>query len=441
MLLAIVSTAVLAAAVGCNDAAQEEATDPPLRVGDGAAVCAPGAGGAGSGDAPDEEPIVIGTGTDDSAVLAGAGDTSAVIAALVDACNRSGGIAGRPVELRRYDGPPSRAEELMRRACGDEVLLLVGSSFGADGAQESTRLGCDLPTVPSITTDATVANGASSFAPIPDPADLASMADAILLARRSDGAGVAAVVVVPADAAGRDAGIRFRAAAAGSGVTFAAPDSIEYQPDQQRDWAAELAAARRSGAGLVVWTGRCDAELRALLAANRSGGTDLDVYAPNADATCQGEDDDGSLDGLLLTSLVDPDSEAASGLSDLLDRSGLELSAAAARAASAFMLFARAAQGCGADGAAVERECVVQELAATQEWTAGGLHAATDPGGNRPSECTSLWQVVDGAVQRVDPADGGQPFVCDPDAVVPVFTTAGREAQLDEDRIARRHTP
>lgn len=109
-----------------------------------------------------------------------------MVDALVEACNRAGGIDGRTIELRRYDGSAEEAEGLMGRACGDEVFFLVGSAFGADGTQEATRLGCDLPAVPALTVDAAVANAALLVAPVPEPADRASVADAILLVRRAD---------------------------------------------------------------------------------------------------------------------------------------------------------------------------------------------------------------------------------------------------------------
>lgn len=195
---------------------------------------------------------------------------------------------------------------------------------------------------------------------------------------------------------------------------------------------------RGTGATIVVWTGRCGPDLEAALARNRTAGGDLIFYAPNADAACVAAAGAGALDGLLVTSLADPDSAATAALGTLLGAADLPLTAAAVRAASAFVLFARAAQGCGAG---LDRDCVLARMQGTRRWTAGGLHAVTDPGGNLPSACSSLWVVAGGELRRFDPPEDGDPFLCDPAAVVPVATSAARDAQLDEQRVARRYEP
>jgi ABC-type branched-subunit amino acid transport system substrate-binding protein len=54
---------------------------------------------------------------------------------------------------------------------------------------------------------------------------------------------------------------------------------------------------------------------------------------------------------------------------------------------SAWLLFAQAAKQCGAD---LTRRCVYDNLKQVHEWTAGGLHATTDPGAGTPSDCFAL---------------------------------------------------
>jgi hypothetical protein len=66
------------------------------------------------------------------------------------------------------------------------------------------------------------------------------------------------------------------------------------------------------------------------------------------------------------------------------------------------------------------RACVLEAAAAIDEWTAGGLHATTDPGpeGGDPPECEMQITVnADGEFERLSPEidsddDDGEGFSC-----------------------------
>ena len=92
---------------------------------------------------------------------------------------------------------------------------------------------------------------------------------------------------------------------------------------------------------------------------------------------------------------------------------------------SAWLLFAKAADECGAD---LSRDCVWEKAARVTEWTGGGLHAPADltDGGKAP-QCWSLVLVEDGKFRTadIDPNDGV--FACDPESVVALEGDYGKE--------------
>ena len=58
---------------------------------------------------------------------------------------------------------------------------------------------------------------------------------------------------------------------------------------------------------------------------------------------------------------------------------------------SAFLLFATAANACGAD---LTRQCVLEQAAAQDGWTAGGLHSPADPREPVATQCSLAIQVT-----------------------------------------------
>jgi hypothetical protein len=87
------------------------------------------------------------------------------------------------------------------------------------------------------------------------------------------------------------------------------------------------------------------------------------------------------------------------------------------QATSGFLLFATAANACGAD---LTRQCVLDQAAAQDGWTAGGLHSEQTPGNLVATECSLAIQVTpDGFVYGEDltgPNEGI--YNCDPANVV-----------------------
>jgi hypothetical protein len=144
------------------------------------------------------------------------------------------------------------------------------------------------------------------------------------------------------------------------------------------------------------------------------GGSNL--YDPYCSSTHP-----GLVEGTILTMGLFPaeDREAVVAVDEhvqLLRAAGIDPTADVLRAASAFWLWASAVADCAEP---LTRDCVVANAEAVDEWTAGGLHLATDPGSWADSGCFIMVSVVDGAYERVMRTSPGE-MNCDPDVWVDV---------------------
>ena len=61
------------------------------------------------------------------------------------------------------------------------------------------------------------------------------------------------------------------------------------------------------------------------------------------------------------------------------------------QALSSWLLFAKAASACGND---LTRTCLLDEAGKVKDWTAGGLHAPTQPGNTQASVCGALLKLT-----------------------------------------------
>jgi len=95
------------------------------------------------------------------------------------------------------------------------------------------------------------------------------------------------------------------------------------------------------------------------------------------------------------------------------------------------LLWATAAKQCGST---LTRQCMVNQLSKVHDWTGGGLHAATDPGGNHGPDCGMLLRLQGSKYVQIYPAKAGT-FDCSPSYTVKVTPTV----KLNVDRIATNY--
>ena len=103
------------------------------------------------------------------------------------------------------------------------------------------------------------------------------------------------------------------------------------------------------------------------------------------------------------------------------------------QAASAFLLWATAAKACGAT---LTRQCVLDKISAQHEWTGGGMHAAADPGANKPTQCGMLMNLKGTKFVRVTPTKPAE-YDCNAAYAAKVTGPELERAKLDANRISQ----
>jgi len=447
--LLLVASVCVAAAVPVAASAAGPASQPAAdgaTFGDMAWPCGPGDGGnADDGSTPGvtADQVTIGMG-DDAGFSFSPGlnhEATDAMNAMVARCNELGGINGRQIVANYYDAKFSEVSAAMQQACDDGVFFMVGQGWANDNDQEEIRQGCGLPSVPTYTVSGAFANAPLMYQGNPNPADEQPVGGLSLFATQfPDEAASAAFlsINIPSVVELRD---KIAATAPTVGWNFVSTD-IFTNPVGEADWTPFVNQLRDAGAQAVYWGGGCFPNLALFLQTAAANDYHPLVFGPpnNYELRCFEANTDGAVDNLYFGLEYVPIEEAASNQAtqdyvDLVTASGGDLSLLGMQATSSFLLWAQAASDCGAT---LTRECALEHLAATHQWTAGGLHAASDPGSNHPATCTALFKASGTTIERIAPAEPAT-FTCDEELFLGhVEGTPGIEAiDLDDNRVSQ----
>lgn len=320
--------------------------------------------------------------------------------------------------------------------------MLVGHGFAFDDQGETIRLACELPAIPAFTVGAASANAALMYQAVPDPADQAPLSHAAQVAELF-GERIERSAIVYAEF-GATAGAAQQVLAAWPLLGYDFATQLTYTPTGEDDWTPLARRLRADGVGHVFFSGPCLPMYRALRTATALEGLDA-VWTSGTNLytrVCAEANADGVMDGTFVRLPFLPFEEA--GISpavadflEIVEGAGAEPSLLGMEAASAFLLWASAADACGA---VLSTACVMAELAAVDHWDGGGLHVASAPRDNEVTTCGILMELVGTEFRRVAPAEPGT-FACHPEWSATVTTPAVEAARLDADRVATAHAP
>ena len=387
--------------------------------------CHGGAGGGASDLGVSSNTIRLATGDD-----AGASGFDASVAEtmkrFVAWCNQLGGINGRKIIIDVRNGSlggalGSSTLEAIKSACQHD-LMLVGSAYLFDGSAESTRLGCNLVSVPATTSLWQSQNSWETFSALPNPIDVMNIAG-ILQATKIFGPraikSACAVVEqsVPSFAEKSLQVEGLATARAGWKFTNCSPDLgyLAYNVKPKLIDAAAL-SIKRSGAKVLTWSGNPEGNFEALLLALHRHNVQVRwlVSEPVVSASfAKWNAQHGDVaDSVYATSSVLPVTATSSLAVAAFNKivGSADESALGEQAAAAFLLFATSANRCGAN---LTRQCVVNGLGKSTGYSAGGLVAPTSPASNLPSSCGVLLHLQGQQWSQVTPKVLGS-FQCSP---------------------------
>lgn len=356
--------------------------------------------------------------------------------AYAEWCNAQGGIEGLEIELVDLDGGVVAVEAAMTTAC-EGVFAMVGGGYAMDNLEFSGKDGsdfhkCGLIDIPgfAVSVEKSLSNG--QVQPLPNPTNAKGTQWITDLQELYPEESKNAVVVYSKDLPSLEAiKVQWEVLTEHvGGIENAEP--IAY-PLVVTDWGPYADRVIDSGATTLFWIGEPGnaASLMRALKEKQWDGVFItesniydDVFIDNARSAA---------DGILVRLAFHPFEEADQwpAVQQYLDN--LEEHVPNGKAAllgmqgtSAFLLFSVAAKACAEknDGV-IDRTCVLEEAMAVEDWTAGGMHAPTNPGVEDPVVCGMFVTVKDGKWTRRYPEIGGEAddyngFHCPEDSIVKV---------------------
>jgi ABC-type branched-subunit amino acid transport system substrate-binding protein len=399
--------------------------------------CGEGDATVADGEGPATDRLVLGVANDRTGIRPGLNaEFWDAARAYAEWCNAQGGIEGLPIELVDLDGSVVEVEAAMTKACTG-VFAMVGGGYALDNLEFSGKDGsdfhrCGLIDVPgfAVSVEKSLSNG--HVQPIPNPANAKGtqwIADFKELYPEESSKNV---VVYSKDLPSLEA-IKVQ-----WDVLTEEVGGIEQLPPVTyglvvTDWGPYADRIIASGATSLFWIGEPGnaANLMRVLTEKQWDGVFIseantydDVFLETAGAAAE---------GAVVRMIFHPFEEAdrVPAIQQYLDN--LERHVPGGKAAllgmqgtSAFLLFSVAAKTCAQENdGVIDRACILREAEAIEGWTAGGMHAESDPGVDTPPECGMLVTVRDGKWTRLYPeiggdGDDGDGFHCPADSIVTI---------------------
>ena len=370
--------------------------------------------------------------------------------AYADWCNEQGGIGGLQIEVVDLDAALFNVEAAMSKAC-TSVFALVGGGLAQDALEFSGKDGsdfhrCGLIDIPGYAVSVEKADSNGQVQPVPNPGTSASntwfrdLQD--LQPEALEKWGVLwgelpslEIVKVKNEAVAKDVG----------GIEVV-PEQT-YPPTGAMDWTPYSRKLIGTGATSFSWVGEASNLASFLTNLRQQGweGTPLleaNMYDPELAAA--GEAAEGTVVRMAFHPLEEADDwPAVQQYIDMVTErvDGGKIGQLGMQSTSAWLLFTVAANACGEKNEGVlTRTCILEQAAAVEDWTGGGLHAPQDPARfdeATASPCSMLLVVKRGEFERLFPEVGGKDddgggFHCPADGVTTVDAVG--EGKVDPNR-------
>jgi ABC-type branched-subunit amino acid transport system substrate-binding protein len=405
--------------------------------------CGPGTAKGATDKGVTNTSIKIGYG-DDAGYAAAPGldkEMSDAVKPMIKWCNDQGGINGRKIVGTYYDASVLQVTQAMTQACTDKVFMLVGQGFVLDANQESTRIQCQLSTIPGFAVGTAFASGSGMQQPIPNPGDEEALSSAYQVAKLFPAAVTKAAFAFADFPATQETRDKAAAGYPNAGWKFLNCDQ-HYNIAGESDWKPFASNLKACGVQAVVWVGSPDPNLENFLNASKQVGyspiwvTDPNQYTA-AFAKWNGQNG-GAADKVYVRQTNVPfelanQVPAVKEYVSLVTKSHGTIGLLGEQSASAFLLWATAVKSCGSS---VTAKCVLDAAAAQKDWTGGGLHLPTNPGDNTAPNCGMLLKLTGPNWFKVVPT-GSEVFDCNDKYVAKGITTSAvTAAKINSQRIS-----
>jgi ABC-type branched-subunit amino acid transport system substrate-binding protein len=390
------------------------------KFGDLASPCGKGDAKGATATGVTDTSISIGFG-DDAGYAAAPGtskDAADAIRALTAWCNDQGGINGRKIDAKYYDAKILDVKSAITQACADKVFMLVGDAWALDSLQEDVRIECKLPAIPTYSVSTAFAMGPAMIQGVPNPGDQIPGQFLYAIQKLFPDAVKKTAFTYADYAATLETAEKYKQASAQVGYTDLKCDQI-YNIGGEADWKPFAENLKRCGAEVVFFSGTATPNLQNFLTAAKQVGFTPKAWVVDANTYTEAfqkwnGSSGGAGDNVYARFAFVPVEEASKNPAtqqylDAVKKTNGVTGLLGMQATSSFLLWATGVKACGST---VTAKCVFDELAKIKDWTAGGLHAPTEPAQNLVPDCGVLLKLTGGAFTRVAPTD--KTFECDP---------------------------
>ena len=422
---------------GSTETTAASGTDAAM-WGDLESPCGKGSASVAPGEGPSTDTLFLGVANDrNSQIRPGLNaEFWDAAVAFTEWCNAQGGIQGVPLSPVDIDGGVTNVEAGMTTAC-NSVFALVGGGFALDNLEFSGKEGsdfhkCGLIDIPGFTVsvDKSLSNG--QVQPLPNPANAKSSQWITDFKKLYPEDSKKIVVVYSKDLPSLEAvKVQFDAVVAEDPDIKNLP-AISY-PLVVTDWGPYAEKVIESGATSMYWIGEPANAANLLKVLREKGWKGTFLNEANLYDNLFIETGGAVTEGAVVRTATHPFEEADQwpAVQQYLDNlkkyvPGGKAAFLGLQGTSSWLLFSVAANTCAEKNKGViDRECVLSEANAIDEWTAGGMHAPSDPGTEVPVSCGMLLVVKDGKFERLYPKLDGENddingFHCPEDSIVTV---------------------
>jgi hypothetical protein len=314
---------------------------------------------------------------------------------------------------------------------------MVGGGAVFDDTGQEDRLNCLLPDIAGYVVSAKAKGADLLVQPVPNTVDAVNVAaQRYVMERFPDSVDAVGYLTgnVPATVAVND---QNQEAAEDLGLETVY--EAQYNAAGESSWTPLAQALQSNEVKGLQWTGEPE-NLAKLLVALDDIGYELEWVTAAANHLDQKLIDQGgaAVNNVFIAGSVVPyfqaeDNEATQQYQDLFEEylpDGRSQAYLGYQAFSAWLLFAQAVKECGSD---VTRTCVFENAQSVEDWTGGGLHAASNPAEALPPECATLSEATPEGFQVAtdfEPTEGL--FDCNPDNVGETTGDYGTGAKLED---------
>src|SRR3954447_8736647 len=330
-------------------------------------------------------------------------------------CNAAGGINGREIVVNQHDSALFDVKARMTDACAQDFFL-VGGGAVFDNQGVETRLQCLLPDIPGYVVTAEARGADLVVEPLPNPIDNIAVGEYRYLGKKFP-ASTKHVGILTGDLP-TTVTVAKQAEEAAKKLGWTIVYNDQYPSAGPTSWAPYASAMKDKGVEGVIWVGEPEN-----LAKLETDMADI-AFTPQWVRADTNHYDQKLLDtggnsvaNTYIPSSFVPFEQAAKNpaTQQYLDefakyKPGAKAKALlGAQAWSSWLLFAESAKACGSD---LTRKCVYDNATKVHTWTGGGLHATTDPGANKGSQCFVLLKAGDGKFTMIDNAPNSGMYNC-----------------------------